>query len=279
MALITCEKCGKKVSDRAVACPHCGEPVARSSHRELSHSNLDKNSSGTPRWIVPALIAALVALSIAIVYILINNKEQPQPAPAENELSDTVATAVDTAVVVQKEEIEDAKENIREAVEPEPIRHESRHESSSYVCHSEYLDSDGDDGYDEGIDFDDKSSTINNSYLEHDVNEGIKVHVNMSTSNLLGEQVKVMCRFWFQDGRQIKSTDGEYEDSKRQVCTTVNVTPDYEECTWNDLQLFIPYTQIKRVRDWKHLKCRVEVFYHGHCLATGNYMHFGCWLE
>ena len=27
MALITCSKCGKRVSDKAKACPHCGSPV------------------------------------------------------------------------------------------------------------------------------------------------------------------------------------------------------------------------------------------------------------
>lgn len=272
MALITCKKCGKKVSDRAVACPHCGEPVASSSHYEMNES-LPDNNGGTPRWLIPALFAALVVLTITIVYILIN-KDQPQPAPAQDQPEAVVA---DTTYAVEtiEECVDSFAPIVEEAAEPAP----ATHHSSGYACHSEYLDSDGDDGYDEGTDYGDKSATINNSYLEHDVNEGIKVHVNMSTSNLLGSQVEVTCFFWFQDGRQINSTDGEYESPSRQVCTSTHVTANYQECTWNDLQLFIPYTQIKRVKDWKHLKCRVEVFYRGHCLATGNYMHFGCWLE
>lgn len=34
MALITCSNCGKMVSDKAKACPHCGSPVQASSQRE-----------------------------------------------------------------------------------------------------------------------------------------------------------------------------------------------------------------------------------------------------
>ncbi|MFI4940353.1 MAG: zinc ribbon domain-containing protein, partial [Burkholderiales bacterium] len=29
MALINCDECGNQVSDKAVACPKCGNPIAR----------------------------------------------------------------------------------------------------------------------------------------------------------------------------------------------------------------------------------------------------------
>lgn len=267
MALIKCNHCGHMVSDRAKACPKCGNPIVVKNIIQ-SHSNSiakeDKSKSG-PYTLLGIL--AIVVLGLVVYFSSGGGRGSSSDYMSSSSCADTIA--------FQEAVIDSAVEATAQPEEVKP----RRHHSSSYVCHSEYLDSEGDDGYDEGIDWGEVGATINNSYLEHDVNEGIKVHVNMSTSNLLGQQVNVMCRFWFQDGRQINSTDGEYEDSKRQVCTSVNVTPNYEECTWNDLQLFIPYTQIKRVRDWKHLKCRVEVYYMSHCLATGNYMHFGCWLE
>lgn len=35
MALVTCEDCGKKVSERAVACPNCGAPVREEEKPEV----------------------------------------------------------------------------------------------------------------------------------------------------------------------------------------------------------------------------------------------------
>ena len=93
---------------------------------------------------------------------------------------------------------------------------------------------------------------------------------------MLGCTLEVKCLFWFEEGREIKSTDGQYETYDRQVCTKTNVTSNYEECNWSDLTLWIPYSQFKAKRDYKQLKCRVEVFYDGCCLATSEYMHFGC---
>ena len=34
MALITCEECGKEVSDKATACPSCGTPIAQASNNK-----------------------------------------------------------------------------------------------------------------------------------------------------------------------------------------------------------------------------------------------------
>jgi hypothetical protein len=33
MALIKCAECGKEISDKAVACPNCGAPVAQQMHQ------------------------------------------------------------------------------------------------------------------------------------------------------------------------------------------------------------------------------------------------------
>ena len=107
---------------------------------------------------------------------------------------------------------------------------------------------------------------------------GIKIHVNMNASNLQNNRLAVHCTFWFGDGKTITSIDGNYENHNRQVATIVSVNPDFQYTTWSDLQLWIPYSQVKGVRDRKHLKCRVEVYNGNHCLATSKFMHFDCWL-
>ena len=41
MALINCHECGKEISDRAVACPHCGCPIeADNKNIEYKKTNL-----------------------------------------------------------------------------------------------------------------------------------------------------------------------------------------------------------------------------------------------
>lgn len=132
---------------------------------------------------------------------------------------------------------------------------------------------------DNGRVIDGKSAQINTTWLEHFVNDGLRIHVDMQTSNLLNHQVEVVCFFWFKDGRKVISTDDNYRAPDKQIATSIKVTPGYQECTYNDLQLWIPYSQIKEARDRKILKCRVEVFYNNQCLATGNYMNFACWRE
>lgn len=276
MALILCRKCGNMVSDRAAACPKCGAPVntevtvmqyskpapvSPSSTPSTPHvSNIpdtpSKSSSNTGLYaIIGLLVLAVLGLGIYALSGRDNGANNQGEAESETLASEEMAVeAVDSAAV-------DVAEN----------------NSSDFNCHSEELFTE--DAPDNGVVVDGRSATINNTWLEHDVDGGIKIHVDMSTSNLLNRNVEVTCFFWFEDGRKVKSTDGKYESPDRQVCTSRVITANYQECTWNDLQLWIPYRQIKSVRDYKHLKCRVHVFYNNTCLATGNYMHFGCWLE
>lgn len=36
MALITCPECGREVSDKAAACPYCGNPLKENPETEMS---------------------------------------------------------------------------------------------------------------------------------------------------------------------------------------------------------------------------------------------------
>ena len=49
MALIKCNECGKEISDRAVACPNCGFPLAKLSPQEIkSLTNLSSQEIKKP---------------------------------------------------------------------------------------------------------------------------------------------------------------------------------------------------------------------------------------
>ena len=257
--LIACPECGHLVSPRAYSCPQCGCPISGESNAQQSVTKESSSKSGNNGVLWLLLIFGIIALFITVL----SSKSCSNQAADYDTSADSTISEDRTLVDSVATEAEPIVEQVKATHSP----------SSHYVCYSEDLYS---DGYDEGQDLGDMSVLIDNSWLEHIENEGIKIHVNMTAKNMLGCTLEVKCLFWFEDGREIKSTDGLYETYGRQVCTTLNATSDYQECNWSDLKLWIPYSQFKAKRDYKQLKCRVEVYYDGCCLATSEYMHFGC---
>lgn len=121
-----------------------------------------------------------------------------------------------------------------------------------------------------------QSARVNNTWIEHRP-DGLRIHVNMDAWNLQGSPVEVICFFWFDDGRMVKSTDGQYQAPNRQVCTSTTVYPPYQSTNWSDLKLWIPMSQIKDKVGTRYFKCRVEVFNYHNFLAKGNYVNF--WIN
>ena len=56
MALIACAECGKEISDKAAACPHCGAPVAAVAQAEPPTEK--KSGPKLWLWIPLGLVAA-----------------------------------------------------------------------------------------------------------------------------------------------------------------------------------------------------------------------------
>ncbi|HEV8243502.1 MAG TPA: zinc ribbon domain-containing protein [Nitrospirales bacterium] len=61
MALIDCAECGKQLSDKALACPHCGAPPTVATDSQATTKPSTKTSS-TVRLIVAVLILGIVVL-------------------------------------------------------------------------------------------------------------------------------------------------------------------------------------------------------------------------
>lgn len=265
MALIRCSECGQMVSDKAATCPKCGNPITAA---PAPQGGGQQPNGGNNNWLY-WLIGGLALLGLILFFTLV------LPMTSSNSVTNTNGAPSSTIGSSSNGPASDAdyKENQSRPVE----RHSANLTSKDYRCGSE-SNSHPDDGMNQGSPIDGKSVEIKKTWLEHDVNHGIKIHVNMNATNLLNTKLTVQCTFWFKDGRKVTSTDGNYETHSGQIATIVSVNPDYQNTTWSDLQLWIPYSQVKGVRDRKHLKCRVEVYDGNHCLATSQYMHFDCWL-
>lgn len=261
---------------QASAASSAPDSVAPEPESPVPPKRSSRPKSGSSKGWLYAIIGILAVIIAGLVIYLLSVRDAGHSAEAKEEVYSSASVPVlDEQTSALAAEVDDTAASI----DTEADNTTSDERTSNFDCHSEDLYSNEDHIMPQSYSYEGKSARINSSWLEHDVNEGIRIHVNMATNNLLNIQVEVVCFFWFDDGRQVKSTDGQYESPERQVCTQITVTPNYQECNWNDLQLFIPYRQIKNHHDWKHLKCRVEVFYNHHCIATGGYMHFACWLN
>lgn len=65
MALIACKECGKEISDKAAACPHCGAPV-RASEPVVNRwaEEPKKEKSSIWKWVVGVPVGAFVLLMV-----------------------------------------------------------------------------------------------------------------------------------------------------------------------------------------------------------------------
>lgn len=67
MALVDCPECGKQVSTRATACPHCGFPFSRG----MAASPVPGGERGPSRWTDPGFWIIVVGLAIVIVLSIV----------------------------------------------------------------------------------------------------------------------------------------------------------------------------------------------------------------
>lgn len=69
MALIACAECGKEISDKAAACPHCGAPVAAQKNAQLTPEAVasQKKPPTAPVWlqVIIGLLLAYIIVSCA----------------------------------------------------------------------------------------------------------------------------------------------------------------------------------------------------------------------
>ena len=64
MALINCEECGKEISDKASACPHCGVPI----QNEVKPEEISKNSSNN-KWAIAIFLAMVILIAFGMLRI------------------------------------------------------------------------------------------------------------------------------------------------------------------------------------------------------------------
>ena len=93
-----------------------------------------------------------------------------------------------------------------------------------------------------------RTATIEDVTVEHNVyvdgKKGMKIHLKFSIQNCLGENCDALAYFYYANGSPIKDTNNSYNTSNGNVVGSVSFKPGYQNTTYNNLVMFMPYSEI-----------------------------------
>jgi hypothetical protein len=90
--------------------------------------------------------------------------------------------------------------------------------------------------------------------------KGMVVHVRFHTTGLRGVACKAVAYFAYEGGEALDDFDGLYSTVSGKVSTYTNFTPSYDSSVFNDLELFIPYSQLHMGSGRSDLEYHVELY-------------------
>lgn len=106
------------------------------------------------------------------------------------------------------------------------------------------------------------NSLIKRVWAEHNVRvgmvKGMKIHVDFEVVNSRGKQGFCAAYFYFENGNKLMDYNMQYRAIDGQVSTSVPFVPSYDESTFTDVELFMPYSEL-HVSGAANLKFHVEV--------------------
>lgn len=84
MALVSCLECGKEISDKAAACPHCGAPQAGGmAQQTLSVVGETKKKGGVWKWVLGIPVALFVV--VMVIGATVGNTPEAQQRSLERD--------------------------------------------------------------------------------------------------------------------------------------------------------------------------------------------------
>lgn len=124
---------------------------------------------------------------------------------------------------------------------------------------------------DMGMTFHAPSVQFNKIWAEHNVFEngkkGMRIHISLNIKNMKGKSCKAIAYFYHENGSPVRDRGGSFRTSNGNVATGQHFTPGYDNCSYNDLKLFLPYGELGLDGTFQ-LKYFISVLYHD--LQIGN---------
>jgi hypothetical protein len=106
------------------------------------------------------------------------------------------------------------------------------------------------------------SGTINKIWAEYNVIVdgvyGMKIHVSFAVSSMVNIQGSCAVYFYLEDGNALKDSNGLYATTNGTVATSVMFIPAYENSTYSDFVLFMPYSEL-HLSSERQSSCKASV--------------------
>ena len=109
--------------------------------------------------------------------------------------------------------------------------------------------------------------------------KGMIIHVNFDVNNMLGIEGSCNVWFYFEDGTELKDNNNSYRTSNGTVCASTKIAPGYKKSVYEDLRIFIPYSELHMGKGSSELKAQVGIFEYSDPnnhkqIALSEYLHF-----
>ena len=93
------------------------------------------------------------------------------------------------------------------------------------------------------------TASVEKVWVDHNVFEngvkGMRIHVKFNINGMLNKTGRAIAYFYYNNGNPLKDTNNRFYSVDGNVSVGENFTPSYERSTFNDLTIFMPYSELE----------------------------------
>lgn len=122
------------------------------------------------------------------------------------------------------------------------------------------------------------TGSVTRLWVDHNVNDeygnkGMKIHVKFDISGMLNRTGRAVAYFYNSNGNALRDINSSYRTTNGNVSVGQDFVPNYANCTFNDLTMFIPYSELHLTRN---TSCffTVSIWNGNNEVATSSRYHF-----
>ena len=98
-----------------------------------------------------------------------------------------------------------------------------------------------------------KDVTVEYNVYEDDI-KGLKIHLKFSVKRMNGIKGRCVAYFYYEDGSPVKDKNSSYRTIDGQASSGKDFTPSYDNSTFNDLVIFMPYKELEAKKGEHNMK-------------------------
>ncbi|MCZ7360732.1 MAG: PKD domain-containing protein, partial [Candidatus Methanoperedens sp.] len=122
------------------------------------------------------------------------------------------------------------------------------------------------------------SAKIEDISVDYDVWEGdsygMRIHVSFTVNNLKDMNGRANAYFFTADGMALNDFNQKYYTTDGKVASWMDFTPSYENSRYDDLTIFMPYSELHMAPGQHNLKFYVSINYKGTSLYKSAWVPF-----